>query len=205
MGRDTINFEANQPQELSLAFPQGKFVKGQFGDRVMFGLSYPEGSVMFLDPGVAQKINHLEIQPGEHFAICKRPKNGSTPARWDVWLTDATRDMRAQHHAPPPPPEPTMLERQLAASIHEAQARKAPQSAPAPAMPTSMPSTGTHGPIPMKRPAMGPDAALLAETNRLIDVYAAAVAHGGSLGVSGTVVRTLLLSAYIGQSKSGAR
>src|SRR5438105_2099987 len=116
MARDTVSFDANVPVELSLAYADGKFVDGKFGQRVMYSLAFPENHAMFLDPGVAQKIGALQVQPGEHFFLCKRPKNGSAPGHWDVWLSPAAEQARAHG-------ETSMLERQLAASIQDAQAR----------------------------------------------------------------------------------
>lgn len=195
MARDKISFESNVPVELSLAFPEGKIVAGRFGDQVMYGLSYPEGSVMFLDLGVSQKLNMLQLQPGEHFAICKRPKNGTVPARWDVWLTPATEQMRAKKHTPPPPAPPSMIERQLAASVHEAQQRKA-QSAPAP------------GPVAVPPANAAPAwvGVLVAKADALIDAYAACLEHANKHGnqVKPEDVRAMLTTVYIAMTKNGA-
>ena len=105
MGRDTVGFNTNVPVELSLAFPERKFVEGRFGQCVMYSLDFPAGRVMFLSPGVAQKINAQEIQPGERFFICRRPKSGAVPPQWDVWLSPATEQVRAgseMQHGPLP-------------------------------------------------------------------------------------------------------
>jgi hypothetical protein len=201
MARDKIKFEANIPVELSLAYPQGKIVDGQFGQQTMYGLCFPDNHVMFLDLAVSQKLNVLQLQPGEHFVICKRPKNGSTPARWDVWLTPATEQMRAQRERPssrPASPEPpSHLERQLAASIHEAQQRRPPQSAPAP----------QPGPV-MVPPVNGAPAwqsVLIAKADVLIDAYAACLEHASKHGnrVEPGDVRSLLQTVYIAMTKNG--
>src|ERR1051325_5112481 len=92
--REKVTFKPNEPQTVTIRYPEGKIVSGRFGEQVMYSL---EGNqVMFLDLGVAQKINLLEPQPGESLCICKR-WNGekSQPVRWDVWLSPETEKMRA--------------------------------------------------------------------------------------------------------------
>ncbi len=184
MPRNTVAFNSNVPVELALAFPNGKFIDAPMGKRVMFSLDYPEQSVMFLDPGVAQKINLLELKPGERFSICKRPKNGSTPARWDVWLSPATEQARADcnppsqetpHPTPPPVPE-----------------RKAPAAAPVSMPPSSTPAWAKH---------------LTAKTDALIDAYAACLEHADQHGnrVRPDDVRTLLTTVYIAMCKGVSR
>lgn len=208
--RDKVAFEPNIPVELSLAFPQGKIVDGRFGQQVMYALDFPAGSIMFLDLAVSQKITGLDIQPGERFFVCKRPKNGQTPARWDLWLSPATEQMRAHKLVDSfvPPEPPSMLERQLAASIHEAQqTRKGPQSQPA--MAAQARGNGTTGPVPMPKPVTqaSPIAGLVAETNALVDAFAE-VMERTLRQYEGRIkpeeVRSLLLSAYIQRGKHGA-
>src|SRR4051794_10229869 len=104
--RNSVVFENNVPVELALAFPEGKIVPGRYGDPIMHSLDFPVQHVMFLSLGVAQRLNHLDVQPGERFFICKRPKNGTVPARWDLWLAPATEKERAareMQEAEPPP------------------------------------------------------------------------------------------------------
>src|SRR5438874_2011805 len=111
--RNSVVFQNNVPVELALAFPEGKIVTGRYGDRVMHSLDFPGQHVMFLSLAVAQRLNHLELQPGEHFFICKRPKNGSVPGRWDLWLAPATEQQRAaKEMQEPEPPELPPTERQ---------------------------------------------------------------------------------------------
>src|SRR5581483_9548425 len=132
-GRQKAVFEINVPVELAVAFPVGKIVTGTYGDQVMWGLDFPENSVMYLDLAVAKKITDNDVQPGERFFLCKRQQQGTRKILWDFWLSPATEQARAikAHpdaaiHAPaaraaaaaapaPAPEQPTLLERQLAA------------------------------------------------------------------------------------------
>lgn len=236
--RETVEFPANEPVELSLAFPEGKIVAGRFGDRVMYSLEVPYGKAMFLDMAVAQKINLLEVQPGELFFLCKRPANGSRSTRWDVWLSPVTEQARAARErkaaasqppplpapsiqpasltlptlvngTPIPPEQPSLLERQLVASIAEVAGRKVPASEAAPVER----GTGTNGPAPAPKPALVPSPAaawvswLVADTNALVDAYAQ-VLERTLTTYQGRVkpddVRSLLLSAYINRSKGAS-
>lgn len=97
--RDKVTFEPNMPQTVTLQYQEGKLVDGRFGQQVMFSL---EGNkLMYLDLGVAQKINMLEPAVGESFVICKR-WNGQKgqPVRWDVWLSPETEKCRAAKEHP---------------------------------------------------------------------------------------------------------
>lgn len=138
--RDKIKFESNVPVTVTLSYAVGKQVDGQFGPQIMYSL---EGNqVMFVDMAVSQKINMLEPDAGESLVICKRPKNGSTPARWDVWLSPATEQLRAAKGAPAVPAEdpPSELERELAASVEQIRQREG-------ALLTARRPTGTNGPV----------------------------------------------------------
>jgi hypothetical protein len=143
--RDKLTFDPNVPQTVTLQYQEGKLVDGRFGQQVMFSL---EGNqVMYLDLGVAQKINMLEPAVGESFVICKR-WNGQKgqPIRWDVWLSPETEKLRAVKEHPggnyssprPGQPQqqfdpsglyarkeapPSELEQQLQASIEQIQRR----------------------------------------------------------------------------------
>jgi hypothetical protein len=224
MGKPTVEFPLNVPVELCLRYPEGKIVEGRFGDRVMWGLDFPDEHVMFIDLAVAQKITNLEIRPGEHFFLCKRQKAGQKKAMWDIWLSPITEQMRAQVEmaqmeppaAPPKPAEdPSMLERQLRASLIEAQARKEPQSAPA-AVPAP---AANHGPVALPKPAPAAPASaaapawvnvLILQTNHMVDVYAACLEHADRYGnrINPEDVRKLMTTAFINlagkQGKSNA-
>jgi hypothetical protein len=102
--------------------------------------------------------------------------------------------MRAQKSAPPAPP--SRLERELAASIHEAQQRKVPQSAPAP----------QPGPVAVPPATALPDwaARLVGKTDALIDAYAACLEHADAHGnrVRPEDVRSLLQTVYIAMTRA---
>ena len=156
--RPKVSFESNVPVELAIHWAEGKIVAGRFGEQVMYSCDCPAGSVMFLDMAVSQKINMLEIQPSERFFICKRPKNGSVPGRWDVWLSPSTEKLRAMKESaggawtsPVPAPVLTQAQRQqIDGSIRDIQERKAAAIGARPAAAAAGPQpqgTGTHGPM----------------------------------------------------------
>ena len=71
MGLDTVKFQTNIPEVVSLAFAKGKPVSSQFGgDQVMYSLE--DGRRMYLPPFVAEKIEAAGISARMPFAICKR-------------------------------------------------------------------------------------------------------------------------------------
>jgi hypothetical protein len=68
---ETVKFQTNVPEHLSLAFSQGKEVSSQFGgDQVMFSLD--DGRRMYLSPFVAAKIYEANISAHTPFTLCKR-------------------------------------------------------------------------------------------------------------------------------------
>src|SRR5437763_1042040 len=85
---EKIKFQANVPESVTLRHGNGKIVDGRFGEQVYYSLA--DGRCMYLDLGVAQKLNVLEVQAGESVSICKR--GGGV---WDVWLSPETEKMRA--------------------------------------------------------------------------------------------------------------
>lgn len=209
--------EPNVPQKIALRYPTGKIVESRFKEEKEVYYSLVDGRAAYLSLGVSQSINNLQLGNGEEFWICKR-WNGDRrqQPRYDVWLTPEGEKIRAMDQANPQPEQPSLLERQLAASIHEAQQRKQATSAPAPPPPQG---TGTNGPVAVPQRVSAAAAQLvasapqlqawgqnlLAQTNQLIDVYALACQHAETQGVPNAVVRTVMLSAFIGlQRKGGA-
>jgi hypothetical protein len=145
--RETVTLENNMPVELALSFTTGKIVEGRTGQRVMYSLDFPPEHVLFVDLPVSQKITMLQVAVGERFFICRRPKNGQVPIRWDVWLSPQTEKMRAAKEMQPDPGT-SELTRQLDASLRQVQERKAAlRIAPAPQTAPSTLPTGTNGPV----------------------------------------------------------
>jgi hypothetical protein len=200
--REAVEFTPNVPVQVALAYKEGKIVEGRFGQRVMFTLA--DGRVMFLDLDVAQKINELEPKPRQPFFVRKEfsGKKGDL-AHWRVWLS----------------PDPSVGEQpdgtfvvpssQPGAGVSPAApASPAPVSNPAPTV-NHNGNGNTNG--NSKPPAelnihQGWAQFLLAQTNALVDVYAAALnyasqKHGNQ--VKADDVRSLLTTAYISQCKNG--
>jgi hypothetical protein len=213
--RDTITFEPNTPVTVTLQYAEGKIMDGRFGQRVMWGLDGDQ--VMFLDLNVAQQINMLEPQAGESITICKM-WNGQKgqKARWDVGLSIETEKFRAAKEARrvvpgavarpvPASAPPSQLELQVDARLQEIQERRAAaveRKPPAPetAGPVAVPDSRAAHP-----PATGFASHLVANTDALIDAYAACLEHADRLGnrVKPEDVRALLTTCYIAMTKNG--
>src|SRR3954452_24437854 len=106
---DNVRFELHRPVEVTLT-TTGEIVEGKFGRQTFYRCE--DGRCMYLDLAVSQKLNILEVKPGETVGICKRGKGV-----WDVWLSPATEQMRAAK-------EPPSLAGQLRGSITEASERR---------------------------------------------------------------------------------
>jgi hypothetical protein len=186
-----LRFETNVPNELRLRSVTGELVDSQFG-----GQQYRFGSdagVFYVSEAVGnilhERFRKLAIEAGEPIEICKREvvKNGRKSIQWEVAKVGFAPGEQPDgtFAVPAAAPAVDMLERQLAASIAEAQARKAPAKASV---------------------SEGWQTVLLSQTNALTDVYAAALAyaserHGNA--VKADDIRSLLLSVFINISKSG--
>ena len=97
--REVVKFLPNVPVEVSLKFAgQGTITSTRFGERVLYTLT--DDRVMFLDLGVAQKLNELGVNVREKFFIC-RPGKGRA---WMVWLSPESEITRAAVNGTPPPP-----------------------------------------------------------------------------------------------------
>jgi hypothetical protein len=93
-------FVANVPIEIALRCIDGTRVEGRYGDRVRYTLA--DARTMLVPPVVAERINALEIKPGEPFQICKRKtRNGHRNSiHWQVEKlgeseTQLEQDLRA--------------------------------------------------------------------------------------------------------------
>jgi len=195
---DIVRFEFGEPVEVALQFPEPKVFDGQYGERHMYSLT--DGRVMYVDPLTAARIKSLGVQPGEFFFIRKDKNERRT--EWSVY--------READQAPAPPARRSLpphelarrlpeivaarnagasLEEQLAASIDMVERRKTAARAEEPAPAAMRQSWQT---------------VLLAQTNALTDVYAAALAyasekHGNA--VKPEDIRNMMTTAFISLSK----
>jgi len=79
----TVDFPANVPVTLSLAYPEGRVVAGHFGERVMYTTT--EKRRFFVDPPVAGQITELGINVRESFTITRKPAGRKgAPDTWEV-------------------------------------------------------------------------------------------------------------------------
>jgi hypothetical protein len=119
--REVVKFATNTPVEVALKFAgAGKIISTRGGERVLYTLA--DDRVMFLDLGVAQKINELGVNVQEKFFICKH-SSGNKNGHWTVWLSpEAEKDRAAAEigerpKAETPTEEESPLERQLRESL----------------------------------------------------------------------------------------
>lgn len=187
----SLKFETNIANELRLRSLTGELVDSQFGgqqyrfvsDAGAFYVSVAVGNILH------DRFAQLGVTAGETIGICKREvsRNGRKSIQWEV---ERIGDAPA-----PADEEPSMLERQLAASLAEVNARKTPAraAAPAPGRPVEL---------------IGWQQTLLNQTQALTDVYAAALAyaserHGNA--VKPEDIRNMMTTAFIGLQKGGQR
>lgn len=207
MARPEVQFEYNEPVELSLVFSTAIPVQGRHGERRMYTLDFPAGHVMFLDLGIAERLGGMRIRPGEHFFICRRRVAGKVS--WDAWLSPATEQMRARVEHPDAciagkailQPE-TDLERELAASVEEARRRRQQQQQQAGPRAVELPTPAA----PIAAAASSWTDGLVAEANALVDAFNRCLEHANAYGnrVKPEDVRSLLTTAYIGRQRNGA-
>ncbi len=208
MPREIVKFEPNVPMTVTLQYAEGRIVEGRFGEQVMFSLH--GNQMMYLDMGVAEKINALEPAAGESVTICKTWNRQRTQRpRWDVSLSINTEKTRAAHEAPrarftspadePPdawPDAPAVphpadipIPAQRASAVHPVMAQAMAPFAPPPAPQ----GTGTNGParMPQQQPAAVPikPSYQQAMTAYLIIAGRAATAAEKTLGPEGSSVR----------------
>jgi hypothetical protein len=116
--KDVVQFVPNVPVEVALKFAlPGKIISTHSGERVLYTLA--DGRVMFLDLGVAKKVEDLGVNVREKFFVC-RPEAGKKDAEWTTWLSPETEKTRAKVEVrpqPEAPPEETPLEQKLRQSI----------------------------------------------------------------------------------------
>ena len=120
--KDVVQFVPNVPVEVALKFAlPGKIISTHTGERVLYTLA--DGRVMFLDLGVAKKVEDLGVNVREKFFLC-RPEAGKKDAEWNVWRTPETQKKAEVAPQPEAPPEETTLEQKLRESIELAKQGK---------------------------------------------------------------------------------
>jgi hypothetical protein len=119
--REVVKFAPNTPVEVALKFAgAGKIISTRAGERVLYSLA--DDRVMFLDLGVAQKVQALGVNVQETFFICK-PSSAKKNEEWTVWLSPETEKDRAAAKIGETPKaetsteEESPLERQLRESL----------------------------------------------------------------------------------------
>lgn len=182
---DKVNFQTNMPVELRLRALEGRPVESQFGgNQHMFS---SDAGVFYVSETVGQiltaQFHKLGIKPAEAVEVCKREvakPGGRKAIEWQVVrVHPPVAEQTNGTYAVPAP-----LESQLAASIEQANARKA---APAPAWAEM----------------------LVNQTTIMVDAYAAVVRHSAKHEglVKSEDIRSIFLSAFINLtgSKNGGR
>jgi hypothetical protein len=196
-----IKFETNVPNELRMRSITGELVDSQFGGQQYrfiteagaFYVSEPVGNLLH------DRFASLGVKPGEAIEICKREvnRNGRKSIQWEVARVGfAIGEQTDGTFVVSTPEPPSDLERQLAASLAEVARRKAPAAAP-------VAVRNQVGEIPN-----GWQSTLLAQTNALADVYAAACAYASER--HGNVVRpedirAMMTTVFINLSKGTQR
>lgn len=211
--REILDIAPNEPVEIALKYPTGKFVNGRNGERVMFTLA--DDRVMFLDKGPAQKINALGVKPREPFFVCVKwsgkrgdPKElvawlspeaektralGDARAAGDSWTSnkleqsiDRGRQLKAGEQA-----NGTLVVPGAGREIIERAKETASRAAAAPPAPS--PAAGPVNDVFQQR--------ILGRANALADVYAHALhyakRHDGN--VSAEDVRWFVCAAFLGE------
>jgi len=184
---ERVQFHPGVPVEVILA-KEGELISGTWKDIVVYQLQ--DGRALYLESDVAASLNEMEIQVGEKFFVCKYfADKEKRQTAWNVWLAPETEKARAAKEAPE-------IERQLRESIVQAQIRRNGNG-----------RTAKHATAPPEPPApFRWSEFLLAETEALSDVYAAALAysserHGNA--VKPEDIRTLVVTAFINLSQRG--
>jgi hypothetical protein len=181
-----IRFQTNFPVKLRLRSIEGRPVESQFGgmqqmfsaDEGNFYVSETVGAIL------AEQFRKLNVRPGLPIEITKAEVskgNGRKGIEWTVTTLG---------YAPGEQPngtlvieKPSELERQLAESVRQVQARKAAEMAE-----TAAPAWTE---------------ALVSRTNALVDAYVQVLKHSSRHEglVKGEDIRSIFLSAFINSSK----
>lgn len=199
MPAERITFAINTPVELALRFVAGKPVESKFGTGLQHMFSTTDDRVFYVAEAagrsLAEQLAALGTQPGEFVTITKAEVDAGRGRKQIRWIVaPAVPDV-----VPPPvrrmPPQP---------AVPTPQAGE--RSDGTYAVPALKPVAVPPG-VPANAPAM-PEWAqvLLASTNCIVDVYAAAVKH--SMRYDGAVkpetVQSILVTTLINLSKNSS-
>jgi hypothetical protein len=196
----TLKLDPNSPVLISLASSEPNIIwDGTTPVQVHYRLQ--DGRSLYLPIEMGASIVQLGLREKEAFYVCRYSSpDRKVKDRINVWLSPQGEKIRAEEEKRRmEEEEESKLERQLARSIHQAQAKKEPAQATSPAGPVAMPKPAE---IPA---ALGPlYSRLLADTTQLLSVYSEATKHAESLGIPSGVVRSVMLSAYISLNQRGS-
>lgn len=191
-----LRFQPNIPLEVTLKSLEPQTVDSKFGglqhlftaEEGIFYVSEPVGAILY------DQFHKLGIVPGQTVEITKGVSGGGPGARTQWIVTVSSDATEPAEPARPAQPEPASeLESKLADSIALIQARKQPQPARAAVQPAATVPAWAQ--------------TLLMQTNALVDVYAAALAHASSShgnSIKPEDVRSLLTTTFINLSQKGA-
>jgi hypothetical protein len=113
--REVVKFVPSVPVEVALKYAMpGKVVSTRNGERVLFTLA--DNRVMFLDLGVARKIEDLGVNVREKFFVCMPPV-GKKGAEWNVWRSPEMEKAAVEVAPQPESAEESPLEQKLRESI----------------------------------------------------------------------------------------
>jgi hypothetical protein len=184
-----IRFQTNIPVGLRLRSTEGRPVESQFGgmqqmfsaDEGNFYVSETVGAIL------AEQFRKLNVRAGLPIEITKAEVskgNGRKGIEWTVATLGYAPGEQANGTLVIE--KPSELERQLAESVRQVQARKTAQ---------------------MENAAPAWTDALVSQTNALVDAYAQVLKHSSKHEglVKGEDIRSIFLSAFINVTKNGAR
>lgn len=210
---EKVIFQTNTPVELALRFTEGKPTESKFSTGLQYMYSTTDGRVFFVAEAAGRAIDEqlakLGTQAGEFITIAKAEVDAGRGKKQIRWIVQPVGDAA----------EPPALKREAAAAVPPP-ARKAPVSIAAPEPMGERPD-GTYAvpalapapaPIPVAvaapqvPPASAPEWAqvLLAQTNVMVDTYAAAVKHAARYDglIKPETVQSILVTAFINLSKN---
>jgi hypothetical protein len=187
---EILRLQANKPQVIALTFTEGRPVTSPKTRKEQIMFSLTDGSIIFLDPAVARKIDALNLGKGEPFEITKR-----SGENYDV------RYFPAEGQSQPAPQSPSQrrLESPLSGTPTEVGPLHQQHSAPcgqSPLQPDARkPSPHTTGGKLM--------ACFLVAVDSLLEVQAYATAKGMNIQFNSEDVRAVANTMFIQNSKDG--
>jgi hypothetical protein len=211
---EKITFETNVPRELCLKFIEGKLGESQFGgnqymfstDQGPFWVSEAVGNILH------DQIKKQGVQAGDSVDICKREVsqgNGRKAIRWELKAVGAPGEQPNGTFVVPVESVQPEAATKVAAPAVAAHANVQPQSnGPIASNGNSngRAASNGHAASELSQVHLGWAQFLIAQTNALVDSYAAALSYASSRHgntVKADDVRALLTTAYIAQTKNG--